>query len=153
MDQFEEKFYTNVFYELPKSLLWKENIIDEASTKLFVQLAMDEKENRNATIDLLSKAPENLHVVTDQYVDRINFYNCENRGFTATGLSTVHRTKNDDSKTFYGLNQGGEVIVCAGSLGTPAILQRSGIGPKAVLGKKLCFVSLVFACELTVSTI
>lgn len=64
----------------------------------------------------------NLTVWTDAHVDRILF-----DGARATGISM---TCKGNRKT---IHAGKEIILSAGSIASPAILQRSGVGPKAVL--------------------
>jgi choline dehydrogenase-like flavoprotein len=63
----------------------------------------------------------NLRIVGDALVDRVRF-----GGGRAVGV----RARVDGRWTDVG---GGEVLLCAGAVGSPAILQRSGIGPAAVL--------------------
>ena len=68
-----------------------------------------------------ARSRANLAVVDHALVDRVIL-----RGARATGVEYVragrrHRIEAD------------EIVVCAGAYGSPAILQRSGIGPSAVL--------------------
>jgi choline dehydrogenase len=64
----------------------------------------------------------NLTVWTEAHVDRILFD--DNK---ATGLALSHRSKNLE------IQASREIILSAGSIASPALLQRSGVGPKAVL--------------------
>lgn len=63
----------------------------------------------------------NLTVLTGVTVDRIVF-----DGTCATGVAAMH----DDKPVVF---SGKEIILTAGALATPAILQRSGVGPAEVL--------------------
>jgi choline dehydrogenase len=65
-----------------------------------------------------ARSRPNLTVIADTLVDAVLVADSEAVGVVA-----------DDGRTFIG----GEVIVCAGAYGSPAILLRSGIGPAADL--------------------
>ena len=67
-------------------------------------------------------ARPNLHVITGAQVDRVTF-----DGQRATGLILRHGGRVQT------LTARREVILCAGTFGSPAILLRSGIGPEAEL--------------------
>jgi choline dehydrogenase len=86
----------------------------------YVSIAMHADETRWATSSLLEKSrrPSRLEVKLDFVADKVIF-----EGNKAVGVqsSTGEIVRAD------------EVIITAGSLGTPAILQRSGIGPRATL--------------------
>ncbi|MFV0276535.1 MAG: GMC family oxidoreductase [Parahaliea sp.] len=69
-----------------------------------------------------ARARRNLEVVTEALVERITF-----EGQRASG---VIASVAGNTREFV---CGGEVIVCAGALESPLLLQRSGIGPAAVL--------------------
>jgi len=64
----------------------------------------------------------NLHVITGALVDRVLL-----DGLRATGVRYHHRGAWREAAAR------AEVIVCAGAVGSPVILMRSGIGPGAVL--------------------
>ena len=66
----------------------------------------------------------NLTILKNALTQRINF-----EGKTARGISIVQRGKTHE------LTAGREVILSAGSIGTPQLLQLSGVGPKDVLEK------------------
>jgi choline dehydrogenase len=63
----------------------------------------------------------NLEIITEGTVDKLLF-----KGNRAVGVAG----RRDGREIAY---HGGTVILCAGTLGSPAILQRSGIGPASVL--------------------
>ena len=65
---------------------------------------------------------QNLTVVTDANVQRINF-----SGNRATGVKVIRRGQTED------FNARREVILSAGSIGSPQLLQVSGVGPGALL--------------------
>jgi choline dehydrogenase-like flavoprotein len=69
-------------------------------------------------------ARRNLHVMTDTRLDRVILANGRATGVLATRDGAPIR-----------LDCRGEVILCAGTLESPLILQRSGIGPGAVLAQ------------------
>lgn len=77
----------------------------------------------SAFLDPIRNRP-NLTIETGVTIDRVLFEN--NR---AIGVSAQQNGKAVE------LRANREVIVCAGALATPAILQRSGIGPRDVLEK------------------
>lgn len=79
------------------------------------------KGTRTTAADMLTHAPDNLHVLTDSQVAHIIF-----DGKTAIGISTL------DGQTHYASK---DVILSAGSLDTPKILMLSGIGPADQLAK------------------
>jgi len=66
----------------------------------------------------------NLHLLVKHYVSKIQF-----NGTTAVGVNIVDRA--DNSIASVAANQ--EVILAAGALQTPRILQLSGVGPSGVL--------------------
>lgn len=63
----------------------------------------------------------NLRILPDAYAETIVF-----EGRRATGLRVRHVGGSEDFR-------GGEIILAAGALHSPAILQRSGIGPEKLL--------------------
>lgn len=69
-----------------------------------------------------ARSRKNLHIIPRVTVDQILF-----SGATAQGVR--YRTSGRYLKAF----AKAEVIICAGSIGSPALLQRSGIGPAHVL--------------------
>lgn len=71
-----------------------------------------------------ARARSNLQVVTDTLVSRIEF-----QGRRAAGVLCLR----GDQEVRYAARR--EVIVCAGALQSPAILQLSGIGPGRVLAE------------------
>lgn len=71
-----------------------------------------------------AKNRSNYHLVTYSYVNEILF-----DGLTATGVNIVSRADNS-SYTAYACK---EIIMAAGAVHTPALLQLSGIGPSDVL--------------------
>ncbi len=64
-----------------------------------------------------ARARANLHIVGDALVDRIEF--------DGTRAVAIRVRTNDGWQRI----EGGEIILCAGAIHSPAILMRSGIGP------------------------
>lgn len=71
-----------------------------------------------AYLDQITRRRSNLHILSETLLERITF-----EGKRATGVQV---SRNDGTKQQF---LGGEVILCAGALHTPAILMRHGIGP------------------------
>jgi choline dehydrogenase len=69
-----------------------------------------------------ARTRNNLTVLTDAHVKRVTF-----DGLRATGVVAARAGKEETFRS------GREVIVCAGVLQSPKVLQLSGIGPRAVL--------------------
>ncbi|KAF4547877.1 GMC oxidoreductase-like protein 7 [Elsinoe fawcettii] len=67
----------------------------------------------------------NLQLLTNSAVTEVLFQN----GLTASGVSFTNRLTNSTARVYASR----EVILAAGAINTPKILQLSGIGPKAVL--------------------
>lgn len=78
---------------------------------------------QSAAVAFLPSGRSNLRIETNVIVDAIDF-----NGVEATGLWTWR----GQTRTFYA---GRRIVLCAGTLASPAILQRSGVGPPALLGK------------------
>ena len=77
--------------------------------------------SRKAYYDPVYQQRPNLHILTNTTVTEIIIDNLHARGVKIRGNRKVYARK--------------EVILAAGSIQTPQLLQRSGIGPKAVLEK------------------
>ena len=75
-----------------------------------------------------SKSRTNLTILTNSTVRKINFYNKK-------AISVTCDIKNFLSKEEKVINAGKEIIICAGAINTPQLLQISGIGPKKLLNK------------------
>ncbi len=69
----------------------------------------------------------NLHITTNAHVERLLFY--ENDPNKVTGVAYAQNGMSREAV----LNQGGEVILSAGAIGSPQILQVSGVGPGKLL--------------------
>ena len=69
---------------------------------------------------------DNLDILVNSRVSRVIFAN-QPGTYTATGVEFL----NDDS--FYTISVFREVIICAGAITTPLILERSGIGDPSIL--------------------
>jgi choline dehydrogenase-like flavoprotein len=82
---------------------------------------------RTTAVDFL-KDESNLDILTGHYIDKVVVEPRDNGQITASGVQTKDAEGN--SRTFSATK---EVIVCAGAYGSPAILLRSGIGPKKEL--------------------
>ncbi|SOY77522.1 L-sorbose 1-dehydrogenase [Cupriavidus taiwanensis] len=70
-----------------------------------------------------AKSRRNLRIITGALVDRIHF-----DGRRATGISFISRGKPHTAQAT------NEIILAAGAIGSPAILQRSGVGDRKHLG-------------------
>ena len=90
------------------------------NTAGYVSIAMFTDELRWSQAYLLEDAPKNLTVLKNTLVDKIIF----DKHLKATSVVSS-KGRHHQAST--------EIIITAGSLGTPGILQRSGIGPRAVL--------------------
>ncbi|NKD55892.1 MULTISPECIES: choline dehydrogenase [unclassified Haematospirillum] len=66
----------------------------------------------------------NLHIMTGTLVDRILF-----SGQRAMGIQLLHKT----NPTPVTIRARRETVVCAGAIGSPQILQRSGVGSSSLL--------------------
>ena len=77
-----------------------------------------------------SVRPANLVVVADADVERVVLAATPDRPIKATGVLLRQR---DGSRVEARVDASGEVIIAAGALHSPAILQRSGIGPADTL--------------------
>ena len=75
-----------------------------------------------------SKSRTNLTILTNSTVRKINFHNKK-------AISVTCDIKNLLSKEEKVINAGKEIIICAGAINTPQLLQISGIGPKKLLNK------------------
>lgn len=100
---------------------FKAQIVHDSAA--YVSIAMFPDETRWSSAYLLDNAirPSNLDVITNWHANKIIFN--EKKEAIAVESSKGNVVKAD------------EFLITAGSLGTPAILQRSGIGPKSVLEK------------------
>ncbi|KAF2003327.1 GMC oxidoreductase [Amniculicola lignicola CBS 123094] len=79
---------------------------------------------RKAYYDPVFATRPNLHLLTGYTVDEILF-----QKLTAMGVRIISRANNSTSSVYARK----EVILAAGAVQTPQLLQRSGIGPKDVL--------------------
>ncbi|KAI1297231.1 Glucose dehydrogenase -like protein [Halotydeus destructor] len=75
----------------------------------------------------LDQKRENLHILTFAHVTKVLF-----KGTKAIGVEYIS-VRNYDNNTRHTVKVKKEVILSAGTLGTPALLMLSGIGPKAHL--------------------
>ncbi|KAF8526937.1 alcohol oxidase [Hysterangium stoloniferum] len=74
---------------------------------------------------LLLKRKENLHVCVDALVTRLLSDRSEENGLVVAGVH-VENSQRVSAK----VSANNEVVLCAGSLGTPQLLMLSGIGPR-----------------------
>ena len=123
-----EIFYDNVIQMLSDNNILNEVEDNEYKTKVlydtisYVSIAMFPDETRWTGAYLLDKSikPSNLDVITNFFVDKVIFDD-NKRAIGVLSSDKRHIEIYDPDNS--------EVIIMAGSLGTPAILQRSGIGP------------------------
>jgi choline dehydrogenase-like flavoprotein len=126
-----EKFYDAVLQTLGRTGTLKRVDGDEFKAKIvqnaaaYVSIAMWPDETRWTSAYLLEDGvrPKNLDILTEYPVNKVIF-DANKRAIGISGGKTPIRLDISDDAS--------EVIVTAGSLGTPAILQRSGIGPRFV---------------------
>jgi len=131
-----EKFYDAVLETLGRTRTLKRVPGDEFKAKIvqnsaaYVSIAMWPDETRWTSAYLLEDGvrPKNLDVLTQYPVSKVLF-DADKRAIGVSGASGRNPILLDTR------DQTSEVIVTAGSLGTPAILQRSGIGPHLVCEK------------------
>ncbi|KAJ0524869.1 putative (R)-mandelonitrile lyase [Helianthus annuus] len=89
----------------------------------------DDSGRRHGAVELLSKGnPENLTVVVHAVVDRVIFSTSE--PLAATG---VRYLDSQGTRQEVRVRTGGEVILSAGTLGSPQLLLLSGLGPNSTL--------------------
>lgn len=96
-------------------------------------VAMFQDEHRFTTALLLRDEirPPNLIVLTNVTADRVLLaQDPTSQDVNAVGVVVKNA---DDSEDVLQLEKGGLVAITAGAIGTPCILQRSGIGPKQML--------------------
>ncbi|GME61350.1 GMC oxidoreductase [Neofusicoccum parvum] len=74
----------------------------------------------------------NLHVRTETTVEKINLESGPDGSVTATGVQVL--TKDGDRKVFQ-VKPEGEVIVAAGAIKSPQLLELSGIGNREILSE------------------
>ncbi|KAK0645246.1 Dehydrogenase patE [Lasiodiplodia hormozganensis] len=77
------------------------------------------------------EARANLHVLTEALVEKIEWAE-GGEPLTATG---VHVLQKDGKRTFFGVRSGGEVILSAGAIKSPQLLELSGVGNEQLLKK------------------
>nr|XP_043629675.1 (R)-mandelonitrile lyase-like [Erigeron canadensis] len=81
---------------------------------------------RHGAVELLNRAnPENLRVVVHATVDRIMFSTSKSSDLAAVGV-VYHDSLGRQHKVH--VRRNGEVILCAGAIGSPQLLLLSGIG-------------------------
>lgn len=116
---------TNTLKGLPNNEYKAKHIVNSAG---YVSIAMYPDETRWTSALLVDSKtrPFNLDVVTNYSVDKVLFCRHTNKAIGIKGCDT--------SRNYYVENEG-EIILTSGSIGTPAILQRSGIGPRKLLEK------------------
>ncbi|KAJ0532656.1 putative (R)-mandelonitrile lyase [Helianthus annuus] len=89
----------------------------------------DDSGRRHGAVELLSKGnPENLTVVVHAIVNRVIF--STSQPLAATGV-TYHDSRGRRKEVR--VRTGGEVILSAGTLGSPQLLLLSGLGPNSTL--------------------
>ncbi|KAL1615622.1 hypothetical protein SLS54_008889 [Diplodia seriata] len=76
----------------------------------------------------------NLHVLTEALVERIEWEDSASTGpLGATGVHVFHQA--DGKRSFVSVRAGGEVILSAGTIKSPQILELSGVGDAELLKK------------------
>lgn len=82
----------------------------------------------------------NLAVLTEALVQRIVVAQQDDGSWKATGVQLAHEKEDDTGKqaraSSYSVSAAKEVILCAGSTHSPAVLERSGIGHPDVLAQR-----------------
>ncbi len=73
---------------------------------------------------------QNLQLWTGAHIERVLLASADG-GLRAIGIDAVKAGSSE--RVGARLNPGGEVILCTGAIGTPQLLQLSGIGPAALL--------------------
>ncbi|KAK8128147.1 hypothetical protein PG984_009255 [Apiospora sp. TS-2023a] len=101
-------------------LLWAPNTLDTRTGT--------RSHARAAYYDPIAKNRPNLHVVTGHTVNKILL----DENLTATGVSVTPRSSSNGAAAFE-VRATTEVILAAGAISTPKLLQLSGVGPRAVL--------------------
>lgn len=79
---------------------------------------------RSTAADILPMSGDNLYVWTDTVIDRVILAKVDDQRCKATGVEVIH----DGNRVTVEAKR--EIIVCGGAYCSPAILLRSGIGPK-----------------------
>ncbi|KAK8028651.1 GMC oxidoreductase, partial [Apiospora marii] len=105
-------------------LLWAPNTLDTRTGT--------RSHARAAYYDPIAKARPNLHLVTGHTMNKILL----DDKLTATGVSVSSRSNSSVSSSgaaSFGVRATKEVILAAGAISTPKLLQLSGVGPRAVL--------------------
>jgi hypothetical protein len=139
----QEKFYDEVIDSLDRAKIlqtlpdneYKASLISNSVS--YVSIAMFPDESRWTCAYLLhdSIRPKKLKVKKNWTVDKILFKKeNDSPADPDSDLNNYYPTYivSTNNDQIY-LKKGGEIIITAGSFGTPAILQRSGIGPKQLL--------------------
>ncbi|GJJ10082.1 hypothetical protein Clacol_004308 [Clathrus columnatus] len=81
---------------------------------------------RSTAADFTAKIGENLWILTDSRVDKVNLTQQDDGGLPrATSVDIVHK------ETRATIKANKEIVISGGALCSPTILLRSGIGPKA----------------------
>lgn len=96
----------------------------------YFQLTASKGRRCSAAVGYLNPARKrsNLDIITHAHAEQLLFENDtgrEAKGITFSIKGEPHHAT---------LNPGGEVLVCAGAIGSPHLLQLSGVGPGEVLG-------------------
>lgn len=104
---------------------YKGRIVPRSAGYVSIAMYMDETRWTSAYLMDPTIRPNNLDVRTNFIVDKIAF-----DGATTHKKQRAIGVMSASGET---INVTSEIIIAAGSLGTPAILQRSGIGPRATL--------------------
>ena len=133
------QFYDDVLNYLDKDSVFKRLPGDEHKTELRMNSVGMSTVAMYANKDCLrwtsamllhdSVRPSNLKILTEVTVDKIEF----DKNLHATGVSIEVGVQNE--KYQLQLEKNGEVILMSGAMGNPAVMQRSGLGPKEVLEK------------------
>ncbi|OJD31472.1 aryl-alcohol dehydrogenase [Diplodia corticola] len=74
----------------------------------------------------------NLHVLTEAVVEKIEWADGAGPDLSASG---VHVLQGEEKRRFVGVRSGGEVILSAGTIKSPQILELSGVGNEQLLEK------------------
>ncbi|KAH8918673.1 GMC oxidoreductase [Atractiella rhizophila] len=87
--------------------------------------------SRNGYLDPILGVEENLTVLVGHHVTKIDFAKNDDGTLRVTGVK--FRSEDETEEHTVELAEGGEVVSCGGVIGSPQLLQLSGVGPRKLL--------------------